>query len=140
MKLSIIIFLLIPLSSFSQKTTRDIIANSKGISITRIIRNEASDVDTVFMMSGQNVKYTHITDIVTLKYGPAAQVNNLLSECLKALPEKQGTSIEFDGNEIHSAGNGRLLLYGVGDSQQGCVLLTKNTITKLLTDLKPYLK
>jgi hypothetical protein len=139
MKLLIVV-LLIPLSLSAQKTTREVISNSKGISITRIIRTDASDVDTVFMMSGQNVMYTHITDIVTLKYGAASQVNNLLTECLKALPEASGTSIEFDGNEIHSAGKGRLLLYGVGDSQRGCVLLTKNTITKLQTDLKPYLK
>lgn len=140
MKPLILLFLLSPFFTIAQKTTRQIISNSKGISITRIIKEEPNgEVDTVFMMSGQNVKYTHITDIIIVKYGQALEVNELLSECMKTLPEASGTSMEFNGNEIHSAGNGRILVYGIGDSKHGCVLLNKNAIVKLQTDLRPHL-
>lgn len=118
-----------------QKTTRQPVSSAKGVTITRVI----TEADTLFLMMGQNVKYTHITDIISIKSGSAQDLDKLLTECMKFLPETSGTSKVYEGNTIAATGRNQVLLYGSGHDDQGCVLLNKNAITKLQTDLRAHL-
>lgn len=120
------------LSAQAQKTTRESISSAKGVTITKAI----TETDTLFIMMGQNVKYAHITDIIAIKHGSAQDIDELLTECMKFLPEKSGTSLEYKGNTLLSTGRNQVLLHGMGDDDQGCVLLNKGAITKLQTDLR----
>lgn len=134
MKYVITFFLLVNVSAYAQKTTRTTISSMRGISITRSI----TDADTLFLLMGQNAKYTHITDIVMLKNGTAQDINELLTECMRFLPEKEGTSLEYKGNTMAILGK-NVMLFGTGRDQLDYIILSKAVIVKLQTDLQQHL-
>lgn len=123
------------LSASAQKTTRESVSSARGITITKVM----TDVDTMFVMVGQNSQYTHITDIIAIKAGSGQDLDELLSECLKFLSEKSGTSLEFNGNTLMSPGKNKVYLYGTGQDDRGFVLLNQGLITRLQTDLRAHL-
>lgn len=133
---STVVLIFVTQNVIAQKTTRVTVSSSRGINITQMI----TDADTVFYMMGQNGKYTHITDIVSIKSGSASDINDLLTECMKFLPEADGTSLEYKGNTIMAMGNKRLMLFGSGRDQLDYVLLTPAVVTKLQSDLRPHVK
>lgn len=137
----IVILAFAAIPCLSQKTTRKTISSTRGIMITQTITEETTGaVDTLFLLMGQNGQYTHITDIVMVHHGTANDINDLLSECMKFIPEDQGTSLEFKGNTLMSMGNKRIMLFGTGRDSRDYVMIAPAIITKLQTDLKPYLK
>lgn len=134
------VFLIISLSiitgsACAQKTTRETVSKIRGITITKVI----TEADTLFMLMGQNSKYTHITDIIAIKSGTARDINMLLSQCMIFIPEKKGTSLDYEGNTILATGGSQIMLYGSGYDDRGYILLNKGAITKLQTDLQAHL-
>lgn len=119
----------------AQKATRESVSSTRGITITKVI----TEVDTTFVMIGQNSQYTHITDIIAIKSGSARDLDELLTECMKFLSEKSGTSLQFKGNTLMSPGKNKLYLYGAGQDDRGFVLLNQSVISKLQTDLRAHL-
>lgn len=122
-----------------QKTTRNTISKMRGITITQVLTETDGVTDTLFMMMGQNGKYTHITDLVIVKHGTPGDINDLLTECMKFLPEKSGTSLEYKGNTLMSIGGGQIMVFGVGRDQRDYVMLSKGVISRLQTDLQGHL-
>lgn len=140
MKHVIIILLLIGHYSYSQKTTRQTVADARGVTVSRNITERSGVPDTLFLMMGQNAKYTHITDIVMVKHGSANDINELLTECMKFLSEQDGSSLEYKGNTLMSMGGKQIMLFGSGRDKLGYILLNARIITKLQEDLQAHLK
>jgi hypothetical protein len=136
----VILFMLgIVLTVQAQKTTRQTISESKVASITMRITEKEQGADTLFLMSGQNAKYTRVINTIILKHGNPNDINDLLTECLKFLPEAEDTSLEYKGNTLMALGKGRIMLFGSGRDKMGYIVLDKSAIAKLQTDLKGYL-
>ena len=135
MKTTIVLLTLITFATYAQKTTRESVSNFRGMIITKVM----TEVDTTFIMMGQNAQYSQIVDLIVIKHGSAQEIDELLTECMKLLPEKDGTSLEFNGNSIYSMGGNKLLLSGIGNDSRDSVLLNKGLITRLQTDLRKYL-
>jgi hypothetical protein len=138
----VLLILLITASlwAHAQKTTRNTVSEFRGVTITQMITTQADGTaDTLFLMMGRNAKYTQIIDIVTLKHGTARDISDLLTECMKFLPEKESTSLEYRGNTLMSLGKNQIMLFGTGQDQRGYILLNKGVITKLQTDLAGHL-
>jgi hypothetical protein len=130
-----LIFVLTAGLATAQKTMSEVVSQAKGVVIVRTI----SGSDTVFTMSGQNDQYAHIADQLILKTGTAQEINALLMECMKFLPEKGGASLEYEGNKIGATGRNSVVLFGSGNDDRGNVLLNKASITKLQEGLRRYL-
>lgn len=133
MKTITLLFTLLTIASHAQKTTRTTIAEHKGI-IINLLLTEAGD--STYLMMAQNAKYTHIVDIIVLKSGRLQEITALLEECRKMMPEKDGTSLNYEGNLIATFNKGRIMLYGSGDDKNGYVLLNEPTVEKLMASLK----
>jgi len=129
----LILFLAVSLSAVAQKTTRNTVSKTRECSINQVI----SGADTLYVMLGQNAQYKQVIDMVIVKSGSARDIYALLMECMKFLPEKDGSSLNYEGTTLLMAGN-RLAVYPTGD-QLGYVLLRKDVITKLQTDLRGHL-
>jgi hypothetical protein len=57
--------------------------------------------DTTFLVLGRNNRYTHITDLITLKSGSFNEVWNFFTYCMEFLKkEDEGMSEDRDGNHI----------------------------------------
>lgn len=132
--LSILLSLVVNIS-FAQ-TKRETISDFRQMSITRTI----TEADTTFYFMGQNGKYMHITDLVSVKAGSASEINSLLTECVKFLPQADGSSIDFNGNTLMVLGKKKLMVYGEGGDSGKFVVLDGKLIARLQSDLQPYLK
>lgn len=131
----VVLFLFAITSAYGQ-TTRETISDFRQMTITRTITGE----DTTFYFMGQNGKYMHITDLVSVKSGSASEINDLLTECVKFLPQADGSSVDFNGNTIMVLGKKKLMVYGSGGDSDQFVVLDGKLITRLQSDLQPYLK
>lgn len=134
MKLAVVI-LLAATTVYGQKTNRQTISEFRDVKLTRNV----TENDTVFFMAGQNAAYLRIVDIVMLKSGSASDINNLLTECMKFLPEDKGTSIEFQGNTLRSMGGKKIMLSGSGRDDGKYIIVNAGLITKFQADLQPHL-
>lgn len=135
-KLLVILFMLASAALYAQKTSRLAISEMKGLSIIASITEQ----DTLFMMFGQNAKYKQIINTITVKHGTLADINDLLNECMKFLPEPEDTSLQYKGNTILSMGNSRLMVFAAGRDSNGYVLLNKTAISKLQGDIGTFIK
>lgn len=134
MKPVIVIFFAIT-SAYGQ-TTRETISDFRQMTITRTI----TGADTTFYFMGQNGKYIHITDLVSVKSGSAREINDLLNTCVKFLPQEDGSSTEFNGNAIMSMGKKKLMVYGTDSDVGKFVVLDGKLIARLQEDLRPHVK
>ena len=126
-------------TSFAQKTSRETISSARGTTITlKITEQYDGSVDTVFMMIGQNYMYSRIIDNVIVKSGSAHDLYDLLNQCIMFIPEKDGSSLEYNGNTLFINGK-QIAIFGSGYDDQKCILLNKAAIVKFQTDLKNYL-
>lgn len=132
----LILLMLGGVAVYAQKTTRLTISEMKGLSIIASITEQ----DTLFMMFGQNAKYKQIVNTITVKHGTLTDINDLLNECTKFLPEPEDTSLQYKGNTILSMGNSRLMVFGSGRDSNGYVLLDNKSISKLQGDIKSFKK
>jgi hypothetical protein len=132
MKILIIVFLLSPMCALSQKTQRLTVSKIKEATVI----GSVTKYDTIFMLMGQNARYTHIIDIVSLKAGTLQDINDLLTECLKFIGEANGNSLTYKGNRIVSVGSNRLMVSEDGES--GYILLHKQAIIKLQNDIAAF--
>ncbi|HMG92372.1 MAG TPA: hypothetical protein VK589_20080 [Chryseolinea sp.] len=133
-------FALAVVTAHAQKTTRETVAQVRGVDITKAVTEGPDGTQNVrFYMMGQNAQYTHITDIISIKYGTAEQIGELLVECMKFLPEKKGTTLQFKGNTIGATGGNYIVIWGEGHDDRGNVVLNKSQITKLLQGLRKHL-
>jgi hypothetical protein len=126
-----LIVLLFPVCVFAQKTTRITVSKIKEATVI----GSVSKYDTIFMLMGQNARYTHIIDIVSLKAGTLQDINDLLTECLKFIGEGDGNSLDYKGNRIVSMGN-RIMVSE--DGEDGYILLHKQAILKLQNDIAAF--
>lgn len=131
-----LLFTALSLTAHAQKTTRLPISESKGLTVSASI----TEADTLFMMLGQNQKYKHIVSTIAVKHGKLEDISDLLNECMKFLPEKEDTSLEYKGNTILSMGGNRLMVFGTGRDSGGYVLLDRKSISKLQTDIATFKK
>lgn len=127
-----VILMLIVTTTLAQKTTRSTIVEHKGIIINMMV----TEGDTTYLMMGQNAKYTHIVNTIILKSGGVEEIYSLLEQCAKMMPEKDGTSLQYDGNTIATIDKQRVMLFGTGRDSQGFVLLNAPAVTKLMAPLK----
>jgi len=131
----LILFLTVTISATAQKTTRNTVSKLRGVEITQRI----TGADTLYIMLGQNAQYKQVIDIVIVKSGSARDIYALLMECEKFLPEKSGTSLDYQGNTLMIAGKNQLAVYGSDQDERGYIMLRKDIISKLQTDLRGHL-
>lgn len=124
------------LTAYAQKTTRLTISEGKGLYVIATI----TGTDTTFIFMGQNAKYKQVVNTITVKHGTLAEINDLLNECMKFLPEKEDTSLDYKGNTILSMGGNRLMVFGTGKDSGGYILLDKKSISKLQADIANFKK
>lgn len=118
--------------SYAQVTTRNTISKAQNISVVMSI----TAGDTTFTLMGQNAAYRHIIDILIIKSGSAEDIYDLLSQCLKFIPEQKGTSMSYGENNLLSFGNGQMSIW----RDRGSVTLRKNIIIKFQADLLTYIQ
>lgn len=136
--IAFILLSVVTIPLFAQKTTREIVAKVRDIDITKSVTESSDGSQQVqFYMMGQNVQYSRITDIITVKYGTANEIGELLVECLKFLPEKSGTTLEFNGTTIGATGKNQVIVWDVDN--RGAVLLRRDQISTLLEGLRKHL-
>lgn len=122
----------------AQKSKKQDIINLKDIRISAYVNyDELNEViDTSYYMSGQNAKYSAIIDIVTLGHGTHSEVLGLLKKCLESLSEGKGTSLEHNESRIYITSDKALMLYGVGDDEDGYTTLNKTQLGKLIASME----